>query len=454
MLATICSAGCVVRLPTDGSLNGLEDVLDYCTIVQEATDYQRANTIKLWTRTAVKLEGRSAWALILPRTGFWPAVDRMTLKMMLPEAQPYTEPREYAGNLWASKLVVVNEAKRYMQEYGGVVLQLGTGQGKSKIGSYLVHDLGVKALIVTKNKALCRQAKEDYSRDLGSEPAPKKGPPMPKGCVVVVINSLAKNPSRYFDASIGLVIYDECREYCSEVFSRVFTLCPARYLLGLSADPIRDDGLSKRLLTAVGPLYAPELVNKEFNLTVHLVRYQNPKEYARVIMNDIGAPSLTLTLGQFADDEDRTALVVAVIREAQTRIPANCAVLVMGSRVVDLLRLYAAPFDAPVICQKTPEEERSRIFETSNLIFGTYDILGVGINITRVAAIVYATTRKSRTTQFNGRATRQDSDIDVARFIYDIVDEGLWIRKHLDMRMIDYTKRKAIIVEREPEEFC
>lgn len=454
MKATVCSVGCVLALPEDGSLAGLEDVLEYCTIRQEETEYQRANVIKLWSKQRTS----HGEALLLPRAGFWPAADRLTLRIALPV--PARQEVPYLGDLWESKRAIVTEAQRLMEAYGGCVLQLGTGQGKSKIGSYLVHSFGMRALIVVKNRELRRQAIEDYSKDLGVDPASivrrgrsKTTEPLPNLCSVVIINSLAKDPARYFDASIGLVIYDECREYCSEVFSRVFAACPARYVLGLSADPIREDGLSKRLLAGVGPLYAPSISSKHFELHVHVVRYDNPHEYRRVILNEAGKPSLTLTLQQFAEDEERTAVVVGAIREAQSRIPEGNAVLVMGSRVVDLLRIYAAPFGAPVICQETPESERKAAFETANLIFGTYEMLGVGINITRVAAIVYATTRKTRTTQFNGRATRQDSDVTVPRHIYDIVDQGLWFQKHFTLRMEDYEARGATIVDRDAAEF-
>ena len=121
MRATICTVGCVVRLPDDGSLAGLEDVLEYCTIRQEATEYQRANVIKLWTKTRTA----HGEALVLPRAGFWPAADRITLQMAI-AAPARLAPIDYRGDLWESKLAIVAETQRLMEAYGGCVLQLGT----------------------------------------------------------------------------------------------------------------------------------------------------------------------------------------------------------------------------------------------------------------------------------------------------------------------------------------
>jgi hypothetical protein len=438
--AIINEAGCVIVLDADN----FADCIEYCTIVQEETPYSRARRIDLWRR--VTAGGKRI--LVLPRAGFWPARDRLEVQVLLPKGRPVSY--NYTGNLWPNKIPIVDEMLAIMERCGGVTLQIDPGGGKSKFATSVIARLGVEALYVAKNKALYDQAVASCIEDLGQDFSSKK--PKANGVTVVVINSLARNPAKFFGPHIGLVIYDEAREYCSDVYSKVFAACNARYLLGLSADPTRDDGLSKRLFSGVGPVYAPVLSRKKFRLVVKVYRYPNPKPFRKIARNVAGKPSLTLSLEQFNLDEQRTALVVECVREALSRPEAN--MFAMASRC-DLLNTY---YDAvkealgdvgeiAIVTEATTTEERNYAFEHARLIFGTYEILGVGINISRMTDIGFFTTRKARLGQFTGRVLRQDSDVAIERFVYDIVDEGMWFRSHFDERIKIYNEREAEIVE-------
>ena len=46
-------------------------------------------------------------------------------------------------------------------------------------------------------------------------------------------------------SSFGLAIFDECHHLGAEVFSKSMAKVASKYMLGLSATPVRKDGLSK-----------------------------------------------------------------------------------------------------------------------------------------------------------------------------------------------------------------
>jgi superfamily II DNA or RNA helicase len=72
--------------------------------------------------------------------------------------------------------------------------------------------------------------------------------------VVCMIQTLSQRefPHDAYD-SVGMLIVDECHHICARVFSQcMFKLCP-KYVLGLSATPVRKDGLTSVLHWFLGP---------------------------------------------------------------------------------------------------------------------------------------------------------------------------------------------------------
>lgn len=500
MKAVIGKLGCVLLGASEEQMRECEE---YCTVTRPPRDLPgvrnappASSAVALCMPRIEKLARRvpippaasrgrqSEVALYMPRMGYWPLANREDLRLGidLPSGAPVVH--NYQGDLWESKRALVAEVVSRLRKFGGLTLQLDTGLGKSKICTAVTAELGVQALYVVKNRTLFEQLRADAVRDLGAaEPSgkPAKGEPMPHGVTIVIINSLAKHPERYFGPHIGLVVYDECREFCSDVFSKAFAACPARYLLALGADPEREDGLTRRLLLGVGPVYAPELSRKRFQLSVAAVHYESKDR--SVVFNATGGPSLSLTLAGMLDDRERTDLVVCLVAHALAR-PEAC-LLAMASRVdlavhyrdacaraasftlkdrahlslerlsldqmFDLLDFATDPAleamrDGALVTGETPADVRAAAFSAGQrLIFGTYDVLGVGVNLSRMTDVLLLTTRKSRIKQYVGRVVRQDSDPAIPRFVYDLVDTRYWFAKHHEVRAEEYAERGAVV---------
>lgn len=149
-------------------------------------------------------------------------------------------------------------------ETGVVVMPCGAG--KTSCGLGIIERLQRRTLILVHTKDLARQWVE---RIQGAEELPgqlegvkvgtvgggKKSSDVGAGIVVATVQTLAKLPWRElyeWGKGFGLVILDEAHHGAAESFLRVLSGLPARYRLGLTATPIREDGMGDLLWAAFG----------------------------------------------------------------------------------------------------------------------------------------------------------------------------------------------------------
>ena len=149
---------------------------------------------------------------------------------------------------------------------------------------------------------------------------------------VAVIQALGRwEPSKLdtFLGGFGLLILDEAHHVAASTFHSVVDRCPARYRLGLTATPEREDGLTALLdlflgaplvtithdeLVAAGVLTVPEIQSIETDFTY---LYTGAEDYAPM-------------LSAVASDAARNTLIVDhVVEEAR----AGHVCLVLSGRI-------------------------------------------------------------------------------------------------------------------------
>ncbi|MDR2832293.1 MAG: DEAD/DEAH box helicase family protein [Streptococcaceae bacterium] len=142
-----------------------------------------------------------------------------------------------------------------------------TGFGKTIIAANLISQRKTSTLILVQNQNLARQWKDQLLKflDIKSEPFieyTQKGRIKKKEKVgiisgsklqqtkvidVAMIQKLARLPKaklQEFLSNYGQVIVDECHHIAAKSFEEVIKEAPAKFILGLSATPQREDGLT------------------------------------------------------------------------------------------------------------------------------------------------------------------------------------------------------------------
>ncbi len=165
--------------------------------------------------------------------------------------------------LWDHQLPIVNDALSLFtehQEYD-IVLEAGTGYGKTVMGVEIARCLGLKTLVIVDQDNLIKQWREDTAHKLFGLPMELIGHVQGKTCdyvgktfVVATVQTLVmdKVPEEFYD-EFGLVIWDEGHTTAAaEGFSKTLWWFNARYRLMVSATPDRYDAFGKILATHLG----------------------------------------------------------------------------------------------------------------------------------------------------------------------------------------------------------
>lgn len=157
------------------------------------------------------------------------------------------------------------------------VLSATTAFGKTVIGAYLISQRKVNTLILVHSSALLEQWKTSLEQFLSiREPLPEapqkrgrkkkqhligqigSGKDTRSGIVdIAIMQSLFEGDEKEvkpFVSEYGMVICDECHHIAAFTFEKILRTAEARYVYGLSATPVRQDGHQPIIFMQCGPV--------------------------------------------------------------------------------------------------------------------------------------------------------------------------------------------------------
>ena len=140
------------------------------------------------------------------------------------------------------------------------VLSATTAFGKTVIAARMIAERGVNTLVLVHRRQLLDQWRERLALFLGMSPREigvisggKKA--LGKRVDVAVIQSLSRNGEVHdLVAEYGQVIVDECHHLSAFSFEQILRQVKAKYVLGLTATPIRKDGHHPIIFMQCGPI--------------------------------------------------------------------------------------------------------------------------------------------------------------------------------------------------------
>jgi superfamily II DNA or RNA helicase len=157
---------------------------------------------------------------------------------------------------------LIERGVELFEQRTGFVIQSPTGSGKTYIGAAIAGKLGQATLIVTNKNDLHENWRKAVIQQLGV-PAHHMGHVQQGVCdykgkrfVLASLQSLIiedKYPPEFY-SYFGMVVFDEVDVLGAEGFSKVCTLFPAKYRLGLSATTDRWDGRQNVFEMHIGPV--------------------------------------------------------------------------------------------------------------------------------------------------------------------------------------------------------
>lgn len=335
------------------------------------------------------------------------------------------------------------------------VLKAPTGFGKTVVAAAIIAQRKVSTLILVHRAELLRQWKERLTQFLSIESDGigmiGGGKKKPKGLVdVALMQSLVRHedlPS--FLAGYGQIIVDECHHVSAISFESILRQAPCRWVFGLTATPIRRDGLDPIIFMQCG----------QINHSVEKPQDQpNIMEVRARVYHGTPVPTDESIQGVFsflAADEKRNSLICRDI-EAAWNEGRKILILTERSDHLDRLASMISDFAARlfVLHGRMKRKIRNSVLaelealpvEEPRIILATGRLVGEGFDHPSLDTLVLAMpiSWKGTLAQYAGRLNRTcigKHDLHIYDYI-DIEDprvHRMWNKRERSYRALGYS---------------
>jgi len=322
---------------------------------------------------------------------------------------------------------------------GNGLICVPCGYGKTFMALRIALLLGYRFLIIVDKEFLMNQWKAEIERFLegarvGILQADAVQIDQEKYDITIgMIQTICRRefPDGFFD-EYGTTIFDECHHLGASYFCKALQRIQTRYMLGLSATPDREDGLSFVFESYLGDaVYKKTQRDPDREAVVKAVWFTSEDpEYAEIPVNGRGEPITAKLLNQVADYEPRNQRIMRLIEEyGQDR---RRFLLLLSDRISQLDWFYEKIQSHPVLSANgftvgyyiggMKQSVLDQNAETCQMLLATYQMASEAFSVKKLNTVILATPRKN-VQQSTGRIFRERIDErKVPPHILDIVD--------------------------------
>lgn len=315
--------------------------------------------------------------------------------------------------------------KEKEKKFGGGIINLTTGSGKTMLALKIASYFGYKTLVIVNKVDLIFQWKNEISKNL---PDVKVG--IIQGskfehsdCDIVIgmlqTISMRKNLTYNSFEMFDVAFIDECHTIGSEVFSTIMFKVRPKYLFGLTATLERKDKCEKIIKWYIGDILYSNISNeKKQNTEVHIQFYTGISSKCETLRD--GTALVSKMISNIANDKIRSDILITKIKELLSN-DTNRYILVLSDRVAQLKYLHLKLGNTVSgLFIGSMKQDELMITKTKKVILGTYGVCNQGFNHPILNCLIFATPRSS-ITQAIGRIFRKEHFI--KPIIVDIVDK-------------------------------
>ena len=337
---------------------------------------------------------------------------------------------QYLGKLRPNQEIIVNKVIAGFEKQRGGLLIAGCGSGKTNMAIYIACKYKLRTLFIVhktflKNQVIDRIKSTTNIKEVGIIQQKKIQTEFP--FVVGMVQSLAK--IEYDDTlfrDFGMIIIDEVHHMGARNFSKVYQKMSARYMLGISAERKRNDGMYNIINWYMGPILHAEEQKPNDMVVVKKFHYKTSNgERSKVIIN------------KYTEEPDRSTMVTNLVHiKRRNRFILNVIeelfdqgknVLCLSGRLKQVNLFYNLLSKNEYIKRNVGKyiggmsEEELDKSATKQIILGTYGMAEEGLDIENLNVVILCTP-KSAIKQSVGRILRKDV-YEEHPIVIDIIDE-------------------------------
>jgi superfamily II DNA or RNA helicase len=365
--------------------------------------------------------------------------------------------------------------KTFIEKDGNGLICVPCGYGKTFMALNIAVRLHRRFLIVVDKEFLMNQWKSEIENFIegarvGILQANKVQIDADKYDITIcMIQTICRReiPDGFFD-QYGFTIFDECHHLGASYFCQALKKIQTKYMLGLSATPDREDGLSLVFEYHLGdPVYKVTKRAPDREAIVKAVWFDSEDPvYKDVPVNWRGEPITAKLLNQVADFEPRNKRIMSLIDE-YAKDPDRF-ILILSDRISQLewfekaLNEWSTMYLHGYYIGGMKQSKLDENAEKCQILLATYQMASEAFSVKKLNTVILATPRKN-VEQSTGRIFRQRIDErKVAPHIIDIIDshdchKRRWFVRQKFYKECEYTfqhidKPKRVIQKTEANE--
>ena len=357
---------------------------------------------------------------------------------------------KYKGQLRpVQENIVKNVIKGFEDNRGGLLLA-GCGIGKTNMAIYIACKYKLKTLFVVyktflKNQVIDRIISTTNIKKVGV--IQQKRVEIDYPFVVAMVQSLAR--IEYDDTvfkDFGMIIIDEVHHMGARNFSTVYQKMSAKYMLGISAERQRNDGLYKIINWYMGPILHEEKQKPNDFVVVKQFYYKTDnEERSKIIINKYTKePDRSTMITNLVKIKKRNRFILKLI---ENLFDQGKNILFLSGRISQVNLLYSLIKENNYMQHSVGKyigsmsEKELSLSGVKQIILGTYDMAQEGLDIENLNVVILATP-KSAIKQSVGRILRKEV-YEEHPIVIDIVDvKNAIFKKQSDRRLCYYLQNQ------------
>lgn len=358
----------------------------------------------------------------------------------------------FSGALRKPQVDPVEKTIRALETKQGGVMSLYCGFGKTTCSLQVSCHFKKKTIILVHTTALLEQWKDRIEQFVTNASVGvlqrDKIDITGRSHVIALMQSVSrrKYPRGLLD-TFGLMIVDEAHHVCAAQLSRCVAKIGCKLRLGLSATPVRKDGMTQFLFDSIGPICAR--VEREYEEVlvdvVSVVSGPNDMEYMK--RNGKQSPNIAKMINNLCDTNEAKFRTDLVIRMVMKALAQDRHIIVLSDRRNHLKRMgNILEGDNGIKVGFMVGGIKPADIATASacrVIMATYAYCSEGLDIPSLDTCVFATPR-SDIVQCCGRILRYHPSKEVPRVI-DFVDDSPVFHGQARKRRAYYNKLGALI---------
>ena len=360
---------------------------------------------------------------------------------------------EFVGQLRVDQELAVNTYTDYVTNavYGGGLLELPCGQGKTVDALKIISILKKKTFIIVHKEFLMNQWIERIQQFLPKAKVGKiQGQVIDidnKDIVIGMLQSLSMKeyPSSLFE-SFGLTIIDEVHHISSQVFSNSLFKLVTKYMLGLSATMNRKDGTTKVFKMFLGDVVYKGKRDEDRNVTVRAIDYYvNDDEFNHEATDFRGNPAYSTMISKLCAYNRRTEFILQVLCDMVKENPLQQIMFLAHNKNI-LKYLHDAIKHRNIATVGYyvggMKEQALKETESKKIVIATYSMAAEALDIKTLTTLIMVTP-KTDIEQSIGRILREKHSQPV---VVDIIDSHSIFQNQWKKRRAFYMKENYKII--------